>query len=126
MTKVIISIGSNAPDRDVRMEKAVGWLSGVLDRCRVSDVYETPEYSGRYPSYFNCVAEGFTSLEVDRLNELLKDYERSEGRTSESKLTGIVPVDLDIVEYDGVVLREVEFNREYFAIGYRQLRNKNS
>lgn len=126
MTEVVISIGSNAPDREKSMEEAIRWLTETLDRCRVSDVYETPEYSGRYPSYFNCVAEGFTMLDVDSLNELLKDYERSHGRTSESKRTGIVPIDLDIVKYGDTILRQVEFCREYFAIGYRRLRALNT
>lgn len=121
MTKVIVSLGSNAGDREERMKAAIRWLAGVIDDSRFSDVYETPEYSGRYPAYYNCVAEGLTSYDADTLNRILKDYEKSAGRTSESKLTGIVPVDIDIVEYDGVLLRPVEFEREYFAIGYRQL-----
>lgn len=121
MKKVIVSIGSNAPSRDYMMDAAVKWLHEVLSECATSDIYETPEYSGRYPAYFNCVAIGFTAHDSATLNGLLKDYERKSGRTSESKITGIVPIDLDIVEYDGKLLRPVEFEREYFAIGYRQL-----
>lgn len=124
MNKVIVSIGSNSPDRGVRVDAAVGRLCEVLSECRVSDIYETPEYSGRYPAYYNCVVEGFTSLDIKSLEILLKDYERSAGRCAESKLTGIVPIDLDVVEYGGEILRPVEFDREYFAIGYRQLHNK--
>lgn len=124
MTTVIISLGSNAPDREECMAGAMKWLATVIVGARFSRVYETPEYSGRYPAYFNCVAEGMTALDADTLNVMLKEYERSAGRTPESKLTGIVPIDIDIVEYGERLLRPVEFEREYFAIGYRQLRGK--
>lgn len=121
MNKVLLSIGSNAPDRARRMEEAIGWLCGELHDCSASPVYETPEYSGRYPAYFNCVAEGLTAFGADEFNRRLKDYERSCGRTAESKLTGVVPVDFDLVMFNGDMLRPVEFGREYFAIGYRML-----
>lgn len=124
MNRVIVSIGSNSSDREARVDAAVSWLCGELSECLTSEIYETPEYSGQYPAYCNCVAEGLTSLDVGSLESLLKDYEKDAGRSAESKLTGIVPIDLDIVGYGGEILRPVEFDREYFAIGYRQLHNK--
>ena len=50
MNKVIVSIGSNSPDRGARMDAAVSRLCEVLSECRVSDIYETPEYRVRYPA----------------------------------------------------------------------------
>ncbi len=121
MNKVVVSLGSNSTDRAERMSAALEWLASGLQQQRDSGVYETPEFSGRYPDYLNCVASGFTPLDFYTLNSRLKEYERASGRTPASKVTGIVPIDLDIVVFNGEVLRPGEFSRDYFTIGYRLL-----
>ena len=46
----------------------------------------------------------------------------SEARFSTAcKLAGLVPIDLDIVMWNGEVVRQRDFNQDYFQIGWKQL-----
>lgn len=103
------------------MDGAIRWLESEVESCRSSSVYETPDFYHRHPAYYNAVAEGETPLGFDDLNNRLKKFELDCGRDAESRATGIVPIDLDIVVFNGAVVRPTEFEREYFTIGYRQL-----
>ncbi len=88
-----------------------------------SEIYSTPEYSGRFDPYLNCVVEAVTDITPhESISSIFKEYERTQGRTAQSKSTGQIPIDLDLVKFNSITLRPKEFNREYFLIGYRQLR----
>lgn len=43
------------------------------------------------------------------------------GRHPEDKASGIVPVDIDIVMCDGVVLRQRDYSARHFRTGYEDL-----
>lgn len=121
MNRLIISIGSNTPDRRERMAKALQWLSATFHVIASSNIYETEEYHGRHAPYFNCVA-CVESPDTDTVViSMLKDFEHNQGRTAESKATGLVPIDLDLVAINGRILRPQEFDRDYFLIGYREI-----
>ena len=119
----VISIGTNSPDRDVRMSEALRWLRRTFSPVIISDVYSTPEWSGRFPRYLNAVAlvgvAGYVAM--DTVNASLKLYERMCGRVPSDKQSGIVPVDLGIVVWRGDICRPEEFGRPYFTKGYEQV-----
>ena len=121
MHRVYIGMGSNTPDATKQMCDAIDWLMTQLDEVASSDVYSTPPLSGIGADYLNAVATGLTAMNCDQLNLLLKDYERQAGRTPQSKLSGQVPIDLDIVVWDGTVVREKDFSYDFFQRGYQQL-----
>ena len=121
MHRVYIGLGSNTPDATKQMSDAIDWLMTQLDEVTSSDVYSTPPLSGIGPDYLNAVATGLTAMSNDQLNLLLKDYERQAGRTPQSKISGQVPIDLDIVVWDGTVMREKDFSYDFFQRGYRQV-----
>ena len=121
MHRVYIGMGSNTPDATKQMSDAIDWLMTQLDEVASSDVYSTPPLSGIGADYLNAVATGLTSMSCDQLNLLLKDYEGQAGRTPQSKLSGQVPIDLDIVVWDGTVVREKDFSYDFFQRGYQQL-----
>ncbi|MBQ1185329.1 MAG: 2-amino-4-hydroxy-6-hydroxymethyldihydropteridine diphosphokinase [Muribaculaceae bacterium] len=121
MHRVYIGLGSNTPDATKQMSDAIDWLMTQLDEVASSDVYSTPPLSGIGPDYLNAVATGLTAMSNDQLNLLLKDYERQAGRTPQSKISGQVPIDLDIVVWDGTVMREKDFSYDFFQRGYRQV-----
>lgn len=121
MHRVYIGLGSNTPDATKQMSDAIDWLMTQLDEVANSDVYSTPPLRGIGADYLNAVATGLTTLNSDQLNLLLKDYERQAGRTPQSKLSGQVPIDLDIVVWDGTVVREKDFSYDFFQRGYRQV-----
>lgn len=121
MNRLIVGIGSNTADRDKRMSAAVAYFTASFSDVLVSSIYETPEWSGRYAPYLNCVAVGFTDRSVDEVTDELKRYELDNGRTSAMKLAGAVTIDMDVVVWNDEVLRPVDMEREYFRRGYDQL-----
>ena len=58
------------------------------------------------------------SQDMEELGALMKRWEREAGRIAHSKS---VPLDIDIVVFDGQVVRPRDFAQEYFKIGYRAL-----
>ncbi len=121
MNRVVVGIGSNTADRDIRMSAAVAYFTASFSGVRVSSIYETPEWSGRYAPYLNCVAEGFTDKSIDEITDGLKRYELDNGRTPAMKLIGAVTIDIDVVVWNDEVIRPVDMGREYFRRGYDQL-----
>ncbi|MDE6291507.1 MAG: 2-amino-4-hydroxy-6-hydroxymethyldihydropteridine diphosphokinase, partial [Muribaculaceae bacterium] len=83
--------------------------------------YFTPDCHGGERKYMNAVILGRTSLTPDELESTCKEYEAACGRNAEARANGDVPVDVDLVVYDGCVLREKDFRCEFFLKGYRSL-----
>lgn len=114
-------MGSNTPDCRSRMAAALWWLRSVLTGMRVSGTYSTPELSGRFAPYLNCVVCGSTSLSAAALETMLKERERELGRTPADKEQGRVAIDLDLVIYGDAVVRPRELGRMHFQKGYGRL-----
>ena len=121
MAEYVLSIGSDYGDRAVAVAEAIAWLSTVLDSSRASDIYETPPVGHAGSNYMNAVFMGESSIEVEELDRLCKEYELSHGRDAEARKAGRVPVDIDIVMVDGNVVRPKDFKCNFFRIGYCQL-----
>ena len=117
-----ISIGSNAPEREKYVERAIEHLRNHLTKCSVSSIYETDAINGKDAPYLNAVLYGQTSLNVASLVKFLKDWETEEGRSRDMVAgDGCVLIDLDLVIFNSRILRPKDFERHYFNIGYREL-----
>ncbi|MDE6268649.1 MAG: 2-amino-4-hydroxy-6-hydroxymethyldihydropteridine diphosphokinase [Muribaculaceae bacterium] len=119
----MIGLGSNvAGQRRRAIEEALEWLRQTGRNMVTSDIYETKPWGNPESchSYRNAVAKLETPLALETLNELLKKYETEHGRDDEARRSGLVPIDLDIVIWDGKALRPNEMNRDYFTIGFKQ------
>lgn len=119
LNRVVLSIGSNCGYEGV--EKGLVWLSETLDDFCASSLYETPAVHGGTRNYINAVISGRTADDMSRFNALLKEYEVSAGRDERCRSLGIVPVDIDIVVFNGEVVREWDFRQNFFKIGYSEL-----
>ncbi len=119
MASVVLSVGSNCGCENVRV--ACEWLEKMLDRPVVSGLYQTPAVNGGIRDYVNAVVSGLTDMTSDSLNACLKEYELLCGRDESCRRSGIVPVDIDIVIFDGKVIREWDFRQTFFTIGYSEL-----
>ena len=97
------------------------WLEENLISFKCSAIYSTPPLSGVGSDYLNAVAVGETKCEQNEFNLMLKDYEKSSGRTPEAKKTGVVPIDLDIVIFNDQIVRHKDYSYDFFKIGYRQI-----
>lgn len=121
---VLLSIGSNLPARDARAAIDGVWdaLAPAVTVTARSSVYESPaEGAKAVGRYANCVAQGHTALALDTLEHTMKAIEASCGRRRGDHADGCVPLDLDIVTYDGHVVRPKNLTMNYMRRGLAEL-----
>lgn len=113
-----ISIGSNSADKYGNILAALAWLRSTFNEVRCSSVYLTPPLSGVGEDYCNAVAMCLTRPQdtPETVTMMLKEYETAHGRTEH-----IVTIDLDLVIYNGDILRPKDFQRGYFQRGYMEI-----
>jgi GTP cyclohydrolase-4 len=105
---VAIGLGSNLGDREGNLSRALGELRKVIHIRRISPVYETvPVGYSQQPDFLNCACVGRTGLGPHELRAALGEIERRIGRASSFPM-GPRAIDLDILLYDDLVLREPE------------------
>lgn len=121
MNSVVISIGSNCKERQEAVQKSIDFLSEKLQSPRASGCYSTPASNGKDADYLNAVLVGDTHDCREKFEALLKLYEVANGRTKLCKQEGVIPIDLDLVVWNGEVVRPADFNKDYFQIGWKQL-----
>lgn len=120
----VLSIGSNTFDSLQRVTECISWLANEFDLSAHASAYTTPAINGKDADYANTVAVITTSLSMPELNATLKDYEKSCGRTPESKQQGAIPIDVDIVMWNSKIVRPNDYNQEYFKIGWREIAHR--
>lgn len=122
MNTALISLASNSPDKREQMEQAFAELRAMGIVARSSSIYETAPYGNpRHPNYLNAVACIHTPAEYPVLYDTLKEMERAHGRTPQSKLSGEIPLDIDIVVWNGETLRPQDYERDYFKTGLHEI-----
>ena len=119
MVQVVLSIGSNL-DRNY-VVSAINWLRNIISNPRFSGIYTTPSIHGTGDPYVNAVVIGKTRKSFEELNQLLKDYEKEQGRDNEARERGIVPIDIDIVIWNAEVVRPRDYCQKFFQIGFLEL-----
>lgn len=124
VSTAVLSIGSNAPNRHDMMACCKQWLEHTFELTAFASAYSTPAINGKDADYLNTVAVITTTLPMAELSAVLKDYEKQCGRTPESKLLGVIPIDLDIVLWNSTVVRPNDYKQEYFQKGWREIASK--
>lgn len=119
----VIGLGSNSHDRETQLDLAISNLLCNLQECKVSAIYETPDIRGKADNYLNAVVSGITEDDYDSINNLLKDWENICGRNKDDSAKGVVTIDLDLVVWNGEIVRPKDFEREYFSKGYNEIRH---
>lgn len=123
LVEVFLSVGSNCGNRSSQVASGIEWLKGFLSECYVSSIYSTGDCHGGPRDYHNAVIKGKTNLSSEEIDNLCKEYERCNGRNEATRARGDVPVDIDVVKYDGNILRPKDYSQKFFRIGYEQLCN---
>lgn len=121
MNRFVLGVGSNSSDRQWQMENAVKWIKEKFSNVKASSLYETRAANGRDENYLNLVLRADCNMSLEKTIELLKQYETICGRTPASKMVGVIPMDLDIVVWNGNVIRPDELDYPYFSRGYHEL-----
>lgn len=124
MLSVVISIGSNCGDRKKNVEKSIEWLKTFLMQTKCSEIYETPCALKTGKNYINAVISGFYEGVGYDLEDQLKLKEHEMGRTPECRKRGDVPVDMDIVIENNVVIKDWDYRQQFFQIGFEQIQDK--
>lgn len=141
MPEVTVSIGSNVATRSEELSRAFLFLRHLLE-----DTHETPPYvteaepigPRRFPegfTYLNAVVTGRTDLTPKALQMRMKAYERRRGRKPHPEPAQVnhsevlqpeemeVIIDLDLVSYDGRILKPSEAASAHFQRGLAMLSN---
>lgn len=114
--RAVICIGSNAADRELRLDEAEGFLNILLKGCRFSQTLDSNDTSGRTNlRYSNRLCAGYFEADYDELDLLLKHYEFDRRRKNDK---GVVEIDLDVVVFDGEVKRPGTYMAPYFQYLY--------
>ena len=103
----VLLLGSNLGDREGHLRRGIEALSRELAVSAVSRVYAT-EPSGRsdQPWFLNVAVRGTTRLSPLALLRFAQEVERSEGRRRNGDRWGPRPLDVDIILYGGLEVRE--------------------
>ena len=88
---------------------------------KTSSIYNSEADNHRDPDYLNAVMTGECKLDFETISKKVKEYETVCGRTPASKLEGNVPMDLDIMMWNGEVVRPVDFAKAYFQQGWNEI-----
>lgn len=110
----LVGLGSNR-DGAVHLSAAI---AAIGRRCRIvrqGPLLRTPAEGGPAGSadYFNQALRIETQLTPDELKALFKAIERDNGRTPADKQAGSVPLDIDLLAYDGQLLRPADWEKRY-------------
>jgi 2-amino-4-hydroxy-6-hydroxymethyldihydropteridine diphosphokinase len=114
MHKVLISLASNH-EQEKNLCAARQALAQILSACVYTDAIWTEPVAGS-PSqmkYLNQLVSAQTKLNADELTCFLKQIELQMGRTPQMRQKKIVPIDLDLLAYDGVRHHERDWQRSY-------------
>lgn len=113
---VIISIASNHEAKQ-HVAEGIRLLSETVSSLVLTQqLWTEPVNSPLSNRYLNQLAKGTTVLEEEELCRHLKDIERQCGRRAQDKATGIVALDLDLLEYDGERRHLRDWNRDYVRL----------
>lgn len=109
MARAYVGLGANLGDREATIRRALGALAAApgVELAAVSQLRETePVGYVDQPLFLNGAAALETTLEPRELLELLLRIERELGRTRTGPRYGPRTIDLDLLLYDGIRLRE--------------------
>ncbi len=117
----VICIGSNVENKQLNVAEIVAQLATMFKHFRASDIYENADDSGLGNPYANAVCCGDYDGDFDSLAAFAAQREAMYGRTPQSKTSGVMPLDIDIVVFHDCIINRTQFDKDYFRQGYTQL-----
>ena len=119
--KVIIGLGSNWKS-EVHIQQANRLLMDYFDEIHFSEaVYTEPIGVSQSDLFLNQVAIAYTSHSIAEIETVLKEMEKMLGRTSTSKQQGIIPIDLDLLQWNNQILKSDDLERDYIRNGIESI-----
>lgn len=104
------------------ISEALAAIGAIASIEQTSTPGETDDITSRGAPYVNVVVKCSTSMNFGEFSKTLTEIEKAGGRTPDSRLTGIVALDIDIIIWNDEVLASDDFHHDYFLNLYRQLK----
>lgn len=120
--KAIVSIGCNH-HRTKHVRKVVS----ILERRYPGSRFSTPEITEpidlpeRAKPFLNLVALIYTTEEKEEFASFLKKIEQQFGRNEDDDEEGIIPMDLDLIEWNNQIFKPQDLVRPYVVAGLDEL-----
>lgn len=120
--KAIVAIGSNHHRTDNIRE-----VQSILRETYPEVRFSTPEITepiglpDSSRSFLNLVAVLLTEQEMSEVKAFFKQVEKEMGRNDEDTREGIVPIDIDIIEWNDEVYKPQDMVRSYIVSGMSEL-----
>lgn len=109
----LLCLGSNI-DRHTQMEAARSALASSFPNIRFGAEMDTDAIGSEYLSPFsNQLALFKTPLSPEEVRNILKQIEKENGRSHEDKARGIVKLDIDLLKYDGTILKPKDLEKDF-------------
>ena len=118
--KMILALGSNY-EQEHNVRYAMGRLRECFPDIRFSRILWTEPIGIASDKFVNALAIGSSNDAVEDIVKNLKTIERECGRCSEDKARNIVRLDLDLLQYGELILREKDWERDYVQLLLRDL-----
>lgn len=117
---ILLALGSNVA-AELHIEQAKARLSAVFPQLRFSRSLITPAIGIVSPPFINCLAEGYCSVPLEGVLVTLKDIEAQMGSVSEERKKGIVKIDIDLLQFDGMKRKADDWGRDYIQLLLNEL-----
>ncbi|MDH6359071.1 2-amino-4-hydroxy-6-hydroxymethyldihydropteridine diphosphokinase [Parabacteroides sp. PF5-9] len=120
--KIVLSLGSNEHAVE-NIEKARQLLSDRFEKIRFSqaiytDPIDMPENS---PQFINQVAIAYTMKNPESIKPIIKQIEQHIGRNANDKEKGVIPIDIDLLQWNDLILKPEDMQRDYVTEGLHSL-----
>lgn len=116
-----LCLGTNMPPQLRRLDSAINELRRIGEIVAMSDALESDDDTGLGRPYLNIALKLSTPHDREQLLESLSEIETRLGRKLDSKQRGMMPIDIDLVTFDGDIVSNYDFSRPYFKILYSQI-----
>lgn len=114
LNRVVLCLGSNL-NRESKIEEASVLLRSYFDSICFSEAVYTESVGEESLSspFLNQVAIAYTRYTPIEIHAALKQMEYVLGRRPEDKLKGLIPIDIDLLQWNEQILKEEDLKRSY-------------
>lgn len=118
MSTALISLGANRTDKHTMLANTIDRIKTLVQVTAQTPIYETEaEGSIAAAPYANALLQISTNIDYATLHDTFKSWEQAAGRTKQSKLRGIIPLDIDIISWNDTLLKERDMQFAYMQRG---------
>lgn len=117
---IILALGSNV-NQEQNINRAMEYLRHTFGDIRFSEMLWNPAIGICSEDFLNVVAVATTHHPPATVNASLKYIEQQCGRTSNDKEQNLIPLDIDLLQYDNVRYHLSDWERGYIKLLMKQI-----